>query len=1173
MNKTTIKNYAIWARVQLIESAKQRAYEYEITENGENNPNLETVGGRLLGKVEKEQRQQLIAQIRQKGYAQVMEEAAYTWFNRFIALRFMEVNGYLPSKVRVFTDENNAFKPEILREAMSIELDGLDRSLVLELLDKQDNEALFKYLLIIQCNALNAGLPYMFEKIANWTELLFPANLLRSDSVIGRLISDIDVADWNDEVEIIGWFYQYYISEKHDAVVDPLHGKVVAKEDIPAATQLFTTDWVVRYILDNSLGRYWIERHPDSKLAEKLTYFVTPKDGVIPTVNESISPEELKVLDPCVGSGHFLSYAFDILLEIYREYGWSDRDAAKSIIENNLYGLDIDDRAAQLACFAVMMKARKYNRRIINEDTQLHILALQDSTFMTDELTKYVAGRDASIRNDLNELRIVFNNAKEYGSIINVPLLHYDTLYARIQEIESTPVENLIDVQYQRSAIEELLPLIRLAEILTGKYDVVATNPPYMNKYSARLKAYIGEHYEEYKGDLFSVFVYRNFGFCKTNGYSGFMTPMVWMFIKTYESLRKYVITLKSITTLIQFEYSAFEEATVPICSFVLKNGRETMNGLYFKLSDFRGGMEVQRTKVEEAIENRDCGYYFEADEQNFSKIPGAPVAYWLSDSALGCFCSPILSEFADTKTGMQTGDNNRFLRLWFEVEAYKSCLHDADESTTIKTDIKWIPYNKGGDFRKWYGNQEFVLNWQHDGKEAKDYAISLYKCVTRTIKNIPYFYQECISWSKISSGSIAFRYYPNGFIFDVAGCCIYCKGINIHVLLALVNSKVAKYFLAALSPTINFEAGHVNSIPTKNNELRESEGIIREKSKECVLLAKIDWDSFETSWDFEQHPLIVDRREYRDQMELNCNAEARRASVSLISKRFEIWMAACEDRFNHLKANEEELNRIFIDIYGLQDELTPDVADKDVTVRKADLGRDIRSLISYAVGCMMGRYSLDKPGLAFAGGIWDASQYTSYLPDHDGILPITDDEYFDDDIVGMFVNWVRTVYGEETLESNLKFIADALGGKGTPREVIRSYFLNDFYADHLKIYQKRPIYWLFSSGKKNGFKCLIYMHRYQPDLLARIRTDYVHEQQERYRTQLTMLEDSLQTAGASERVKLNKQIAKIKDQALELQKYEEKIHHLADQMISIDLDDGVKVNYAKFQDVLEKIK
>lgn len=1156
MNKTAIKNYAIWARVQLIESAKQRAYEYEIKENGENNPNLETIGGRLLSKVEKEQRQQLINQIRQKGYTQVMEEASYTWFNRFIALRFMEVNGYLPSKVRVFTDENNAFKPEILKEAMSIELEGLDRSLILELLDKQDNEALFKYLLIIQCNALSAGLPYMFERIANWTELLFPVNLLRADSVIGRLISDIDVSDWNDEVEIIGWFYQYYISEKHDAVVDPLHGKVVAKEDIPAATQLFTTDWVVRYILDNSLGRYWIERHPESKLAEKLTYFVAPKDGKIPMVNESISPEELKVLDPCVGSGHFLSYAFDILLDIYREYGWSDRDAAKSIIENNLYGLDIDDRAAQLACFAVMMKARKYNRRVISADTKLNILAMQDSTFMTDELIKYVANRDTSIRNDLNELRIVFNNAKEYGSIINVPQINYSVLYARIREIESVPVDNLIDAQYQLSAIEELLPLIQQAEILAGKYDVVATNPPYMNRYSARFKDYICEHYEDYKGDLFSVFVFRNFVFCKANGYSGFMTPMVWMFIKTYESLRKFIISQKSITTLIQFEYSAFEEATVPICSFVLKNGRETMKGLYFKLSDFRGGMDIQRVKVEEAIQNRNCGYYYEAKDTDFSKIPGAPLAYWVSEAGYKVFNYPALEGFAKPRQGMATSDNNRFMRVWSEVNYNKIGFLYPSAEAAQQSGLKWFPYNKGGEFRKWYGNNYYVLNWENDGQEIKALAISLYKCVTRTIKNIQFYFHKGVTWTTLSSGSLSARYTDEGFLFDTKGStCYFDEDNNIPYALALLNSVICDYVLKVLAPTLDYNAGSLAKIPICYREDKSEK--ITELTEECISISRTDWDSFESSWDFQRHPLVTFALDHHYQYLTDC---------------WKNWERTCDVRFTRLKANEEELNQIFIDIYGLQDELTPNVADKDVTVRKAELGRDIRSFISYAVGCIMGRYSLDKPGVAFAGGVWDASKYATYMPDVDGILPITDDEYFDDDIVGMFMNWMRTVYGEETLETNLKFIAEALGGKGTPREVIRNYFLNDFYADHLKIYQKRPIYWLFSSGKKNGFKCLIYMHRYQPDLLARIRTDYVFEQQERYRTQLQMAEDALQTATPSERVKLNKRITKLKDQALELQKYEEKVHHLADQFIRIDLDDGVKHNYELFKDVLPKI-
>ena len=1180
MNKTAIKNFAIWARVQLIEAAKQRAFEYEITDGGENKSGLDAIGGKLLSKAEKEQRSQLISEINQKGFSLVMEEAAYTWFNRFIALRFMEVNGYLPSKVRVFTDENGAFKPEILKQAMSVDLEGLDRSKVLVLLDKQDNEELFKYLIITQCNALNAGLPYIFEKIANWTELLFPTNLLRQDSVIGRLISDIAIEDWDNEVEIIGWLYQYYISEKHEEVVDPLHGKVVNKDDIPAATQLFTTDWVVRYILDNSLGRYWIERHPESKLAEKLKYYVTPKDGIIPTVNERINPEELKVLDPCVGSGHFLSYAFDILLEIYRESGWSDRDAAKSIIENNLYGLDIDDRAAQLACFAVMMKARKYNRRIINADTKLHILAMQDSTSITDELIKYVSKHDSSIRNDLNEIRLLFSNAKEYGSIIAVPKLNFGALYTSVEEVKNIYADNLMDMALQREANERLLPLIQQAEILAGKYDVVATNPPYMNKYSARLKAYLSEHYNDYNGDLFSVFIFRNFGFCKRNGYSGFMTPMVWMFIKTYEALRQYIVLQKSITTLIQFEYSAFEEATVPICSFVLKNGQETTRGLYFNLSAFRGGMEVQRCKVEEAIKNKDCGYYYEADEKNYSKIPSSPIAYYASEPLIRAFEGKTIKDYGYACIGMRTGDNARFLRLWQEVSFRKLLLGCKSASEQIASKTKWIPYNKGGEFRKWYGNNNYVVNWENNGEEIKDNTRKTYPQLGDNlgwkISNEPYYYKKGITWSGVTSGTFSCRCYEDGFIFDSGanGLFSYAEE-NRYYLAGFLNTKLGDFIIKLINPTINTGSGTLNQLPVVMRD--DYKGTIVRLVKQCIELSKPDWDSFENSWDFKKHPLVFDlqlKEEYVDSQW----AIDRITKCSSLSWLFEKWKQECNARFEQLKANEEELNRIFIEIYGLQDELTPDIEDRDVTVRKADLQRDIKSLISYAVGCMFGRYSVDNGGLCYAGGDWDASKYKTIIPDEDNIIPICDDDYFDDDIVGKFVDFVRKVYGEETLEQNLRFIADALGGKGTSREVIRNYFLNDFFADHCSTYSvtgsgKRPIYWLFSSGKKNGFKALIYMHRYQPDLLARMRTDYVHEQQERYRTQLQMLEISAQTAVPSERVKLNKQITKLKDQSLEIQKYEEKIHHLADQMISIDLDDGVKVNYAKFQDVLEKIK
>ena len=846
MDKTAIKNYAIWARVQLIESCKQRAFEYCITEDSENRINIDSINGRILTAEEKEQRRQLIEQINQKGYSQVMEEAAYTWFNRFIALRFMEVNGYLPSKVRVFTDEENNFKPEILKEAMTVDLDGIDRTKVADLLEKQDNEALYKYLLITQCNALNSGLPYMFETISNWTELLFPDNLLRNDSVVGRLISDITVDDWSDEVEIIGWLYQYYISEKHEEVIDPLHGKVIKKEDIPAATQLFTTDWVVRYIVDNSLGRYWIERHTDSKLADSLEYFVVPKDGSLPTVNESITPEEIKVLDPCVGSGHFLSYAFDVLLNIYRECGWSDRDAAKSIVEHNVYGLDIDDRAVQLACFALAMKARKYNRRIIDQTIIPNIYAIQDSSFMSEEFIQYISNGDASIRNDLNELGIAFRDGKELGSIIKVPKVDLDRIITRINYIQSSLIKDLKELEYKKVTLNNLLPFIKQVSLLADQYEVVVTNPPYLNRYSPKLKAFINNNYADYKGDLFSVFMVRDFGFCKANGYSGFMTPMVWMFIKTYEELRSLIIKKKTISTLVQFEYSAFEEATVPICAFVLKNGKDTAKGMYFKLSDYCGGMEVQRKKVIDALGDQSCGYYYETEQASFLDVPGIPVAYWVSEQFLNNYKKPNIAEFAEVITGMTIGDNKLYLRLWYEVNRIKMATNRENMNDINIFDTYWIPYSKGGPRRNWYGNYDYIVNW----KEKDNFNRS-----KTTLQHL--YLKEAITWPFITSGSFSARILPKGFLWDVAGSPCFFKDSETELYgLGLLCSKVADYILNAVNPTINVQAIDIAQIPMIMSSSTVSNTVV-EIVSDSIAKSKLDWDAFETSWDFKKHPLI----------------------------------------------------------------------------------------------------------------------------------------------------------------------------------------------------------------------------------------------------------------------------------------------------------------------------
>ena len=1148
MDKNAIKKYAVWARNELIERVSQKADQYEISADAD--PTADSAHGVLLTADEKKQRAALIAQVKEKGQDQVMEEVAYTWFNRFSALRFMEVNNYLPSRVRVFTDENGAFKPEILSDAIHLELDGLDMEKVYALKEANDDDALFKYLIITQCNALSNVLPGMFQKIADYTELLFPDNLLREGSVVERMITDIPEKDWNvsegGQIEIIGWLYQYYISEKHDKVVDPLHGKVVAKNEVPAATQLFTTDWVVRYIIDNSVGRYWIERNPESNLKNELEYFVTPKDGTIPQVNEKITPEQLTVFDPCMGSAHFGVYAFEVLEKIYTEYGYTEREAAASIVQNNLFGLDIDERAAQLANFAIMMKAMQYDKRFLSRKIQPHFYEIKESNHVDQFTVDYFANGNAKLRHDIQSIINDTRDAKEYGSIIQIAPVDFDALFARFDEIKN-------DVNlYRNMAMDDLLPLVREAKILADTYAVVATNPPYLNKFDAKLKKYIADNYADYKGDLFSVFIYRNFGFCKKNGYSGFMTPMVWMFIKTYEPLRNFVLRNKAIATLIQFEYSAFEEATVPICSFVLKNGKADNKGEYFRLSDFTGGMEVQRQKVKEALNNPECGFFYESDQSNFSKISGSPIAYWVSERSFWNFKNlKSLGDYGQGRIGLITGDTGRFIRFWHEVSLNRIGfgMHSNEES--IESKKRWFPIQNGGDFRRWYGNIDSIVNWENDGYEMK-FDNYMGKRVRSHNYNGNFAFHRAISWTTISSAQFCCRYADNGFIFDTAGPFYIPNDYkDINAILAFLESKVANYYLSILNPTINFPPGYIQSLPF--DEKCKDEKVVS-IAQQCIDISRKDWNSFETSWDFQKHPLIRNTR--------------------TIKEAFSQWQTECDERFNQLKANEEELNRIFIDIYGLQDELTPEEDDKDVTVRKADLGRDIRSFVSFAVGCMFGRYSIDVDGLVYAGGEWDASKYKTFTPDKDAIIPITDDEYFTDDIVGRFVDFIRVVYGTDTLEENLKFIADALGEKGaTSREVLRNYFLNDFYKDHCKIYQKRPIYWLFDSGKKNGFKCLAYMHRYQPDTIARIRTDYVHEQQARYRTAISGLERQINGAPTSERVRLNKLMTKLKDQAEETRLYEEKIHHLADQMIEIDLDDGVKHNYAIFQDVLAKIK
>ena len=1154
MNKSAIKTYAVWARTELIKLVTQRAYEYEVTADNTPAYNTDSVHGRPLESEEKKQLNELIDEVNKHGFEHVIEEVAYTWFNRFIALRYMEVNNYLPQKVRVFTNENNEFKPELLIDAIHIELDGLDKQKVFDYIEHNNQEDLYKYLLLTLCNDMNKYLPDMFASISDYKSLLMPNNLLREDSIIGRMITDIDEDGWNDQIQIIGWLYQYYNSELKDIVMKK---KNYTKDDIPAATQLFTPDWIVRYMTENSLGRIWLDGHPDFDHSKWKYYLeeteqepkVLEQLKKIRQEHAKLKPEDIKVIDPCMGSGHILVYAFDVLMDIYRDSGYTDRNAAKSILENNIYGLEIDERAYHLAYFALMMKARSYNRRILSKDTKVNILEIKAPMGELKEEYDHYLGDYAELSHYLvNE----FSEAKELGSIINLSctLEQLEGLKGYLNSLKSSSMNQDMISDAEIDEINELLsPLIRQAKLLVQKYDVVITNPPYMPPFLIQ-KKYVQKNYPDSKSDLFAVFIEKCHELTKKNAYQAMITMHSWMFLSSFEKLRKKLLKDNIIVNMAHLGARAFEDIggeVVQTTAFIFSNVNiKNYQSNFKRLVDFNS----QDEKKVECL--KDTNLYISL-ATDFNKIPGSPIAYWASKKFLLTFeTGKQLSTIASTNNGFTTGDNNKFLRLWYEVPANSIKLDCSSFDETKNSDKKWFPYNKGGDFRKWYGNNDYLINWYRDGKDIKDYG----HLVPRSMK---YQFHESITWNKITSGTSSFRYKTVGTMFDVGGLSMFCESHEMLIyLMALCNSRYTKELLKMISPTLNCESGHVASIPVIYDEVNMS--IVNKIARNNILLSRVDWDSFETSLDFTTHPLVKNH-------------------VSTINEAYNLWSKECKERFDILKSNEQELNKIFIGMYGLQDELTPEVEDKDVTVRKADLVRDVKSFISYAVGCMFGRYSLDTEGLAYAGGEWDNNKYKTFIPDADDIIPICDEDYFEDDIVSRFIEFVRSVYGDDTLEENLQFISDALGGNGNPRDVLRNYFLKDFFKDHCNTYQvtgsgKRPIYWLFDSGKKNGFKALVYIHRYTPDLIARMRTGYIHPLQSQYRTQIEMLNNQIDEASlTSEKVKLKKQLKKIAEQAEELGKYEEKIHHWADKMEPMDLDDGVKVNYAKFQELLAKIK
>ena len=1207
MDKPAIKKFAIWARNKLIADTKYRAGLVGVTETAVAEPlpqSTESVQFFDVGlpqpyRIEGDavtQRQRFVAELNKEtakqgsytaAYQTVVDKVAYTWFNRLIAVRYMEVNDLLPSRTRVLSSADGRAEPQIVTSPFDAVLDytPAEQQQIVNLKNDNKLDEVFRLLFLKQCSALGDCLPRLFEQVDDYMPLLLALSFTDKDGVVCHLVNDIPESDWLEEdnkggaVQIVGWLYQYYNTEPKEQVFANLKKNIkISKENIPAATQLFTPDWIVRYMVENSLGRLWSEGHPDFDKSDWKYYLdeapqepqVAQQLAELRKGYAALTPEDIKCIDPCMGSGHILAYLFDVLMQIYRSAGYTDRDAAASIVEHNLYGLDIDDRAAQMAYFVVMMKGCHYDSRFLRRHLNPHVYAIQESG-NPDGFALARLGEQESTARALLE---GFKNAKEYGSILQpkVTLAELDALQEHLREVDgASDMGSFTDQFVAGQLLRVLCPLVEQARMLVQKYDVVVTNPPYMgaSNMNPRLNDFIKNRYPDYKSDFFSAFIVRGSEMTKPEGYCGYFTPYVWMFIQSYEKLREYLYTYATIETLIQFEYSAFEEATVPVCTFAFKNSHIRKKGCYLRLVDFRGGMEIQRQKTLEAIANHDCGFYYEQNTDNFSKIPGSPVAYWVSDNVFTDFRDCIsISEIGEAKAGMTTGDNNKFLRLWNEVPFPEIGLEMNNAEEAQKSKRKWFPYNKGGGFRKWYGLNEYVVLWENDGFEIKNATDKGRKIAS--VRSERLYFKKSITWATLTASTISCRASEAGHLFDDKGSSCFVPDNEYGFVLAYINSKVGDYFLNILNPTMSFQSGNIGALPVVEHvNVKEKIDIL---CNENILISKSDWDSFETSWDFAEHPLVKWSHDLWDATSIGAtmayyyHGERPEASCP-VELCYLLWQGECNDRFAKLKANEEELNRIFIDIYGLQDELTPEVEDKDVTVRRADLGRDIRSLISYAVGCIFGRYSLDKPGLAYAGGDWNPDQYHTFLPDADNVIPITDEEYFPDDLTGLFVAWVKKVFGADSLEDNLAFIAKALGVKGTsPRAVIRNYFLNGFYADHVKIYQKRPIYWLYDSGKQNGFKALIYMHRYNADTSGIVRADYLYKMEQVYESEIARMDDAIAHGASREVAQATKRKEKLVKQLKECKDYDDRLGHIALAQIAIDLDDGVKLNYEKVQ-------
>jgi type II restriction/modification system DNA methylase subunit YeeA len=1134
----------------VLKSLKLGISENKISDAVVNGDNL-IIDGNVFNKDIKKQREQYVGKIKAHGFNSIIDEITYTWFNRFVALKFTSENGSIP--IKVFSSSvNGRAEPDLLTNCLDIKFMNLDQKKLIELKTSGDDEVLYKYLVLSLCNHLNDIMPFLFEKIADYTELMFPEKLLRTDSILVDINTIISSDDWK-EVEIIGWLYQSYIANEKQKLIESK--KKYTEKQIDKVTQLFTPKWIVKYMVQNALGRYWLEAHHDSEIEKTFDFYLKSRDPdnedkLKGHINKDIKVEEIRFIDPAMGSGHILVYAFEVLFNIYKSQGYVESDIAELILNKNLYGLDIDDRAGQLAQFALLMKARQYDSKLFTKKIRLNALPMQESNMITDDTIKIFA------ENDYTKVKQFFDqfiDAKIYGSIIKVQ--DFDKEYYR-NKFEQFKKSGKLAVHTHSDLIEQIL---HQAEILSQEYDVSVANPPYLNssRMPDELKKFVKDNYPNTKSDLFSVFIQLLLERTKKNGQVGMVTPFVWMFIKTYEWLREHIVKDKNISSLIQLEYNAFPAACVPACTFTIRNAKSNASGEYIKLSDFRGA-ENQPIKTLEAIKDDTVKYRYTEESQNFSKIPGSPIGYWVTNLIREIFQkNKKIEDFSELKVGLQTGDNNQFVRSWFEVKINQIGFGSNSRETFCKSELKWAPYNKGGNYRKWYGNQELVVNWNNDGNEIRHF-FNKGKCLASRPQNMNFYFREGLTWSSLTSAKFSIRYSPMGFIFDTKGPSLFTKLDIISYLVAYLNSKVLEHLIKIISPTIDYNPGQLANIPIQEI----SDTIILEKietlAQENIDISKEEWGSRETSWDFKVNELI----KYKD--------DSNKLDVA-----FKNYCEHWKEKFFKLHENEEELNQLFIDIYDLNDELDNKVPLSEITILKDEVKERkenelvfkkeviVKQFLSYVVGCMFGRYNPEQEGLILANQgetIDDFKLESKFKPDEDNIIPITDRDYFPDDIVGNVKIFLKTYFGENNITENLDFIASGLKGSGSPEEKLRRYFLKDFFKDHYKTYKKKPIYWLFTSGKEQGFNVLIYMHRYNKEVLAKIRTDY-----------LLKLQDKILT-----RIDLTKEDSRDKDtlkrQSMEIKQYDELLNHEAIKYVDIYLDDGVTVNHAKFKGLLEKI-